>query len=402
MSAAAWAAIDPAAVLPEDGYAGTLVGRAWLPPADGRLAGPAVVAIRAAGVFDLGAAAPTMAELCVAPDPAALARQTVGRRIGDLGALLANSLAGARDPSRPWLLAPSDLQAVKACGVTFAASMLERVIEERAAGDPARAEALRGELTARIGGDLRRVKPGSPAALELREALIERGLWSQYLEVGIGPDAEIFTKAQPMSAVGYGAEVGIHKVSVWNNPEPEVVLVVAPDGRLVGASLGNDVNLRDVEGRSALLLGKAKDNNGSCAIGPFIRLLDDSFTLDQLRASRVDLAVAGDDGFTLTGSSSLAEISRDVLDLVGQAIGAHHQYPDGFLLFTGTMFAPVKDREAPGKGFTHKRGDVVTIASPRLGRLTNRVEHSDRCEPWTFGAGALMRNLAARGLLQSP
>jgi fumarylacetoacetate (FAA) hydrolase family protein len=402
MSTAAWAAVEPAKVLPDDLYAGTLVGRAWLPAANGQPAGPAVVAIRAAGVFDLGAAAPTMAELCASADPVARVRQTAGRRIGDLGTLIANSIAGTRDPSRPCLLAPCDLQAIKACGVTFASSMLERVIEERAGGDPARAETLRGELAARIGSDLRRVKPGSPAALELRQALIERGLWSQYLEVGIGPDAEIFTKAQPMSAVGYGAQVGIHPVSVWNNPEPEVVLVVAPDGRLVGAALGNDVNLRDVEGRSALLLGKAKDNNGSCAIGPFIRLIDDSFTLDQLRASRVDLTVSGSDGFTLAGSSSLSEISRDVLELVGQAIGAHHQYPDGFLLFTGTMFAPVKDRDAPGKGFTHKRGDVVTIASPRLGTLANQVEHSDRCEPWTFGAGALMRNLAARGLLQSP
>ena len=402
MSATAWATTDPAKVLPDDGYAGTLVGRVWLPAANGQPAGPAVVAIRAGGVFDLGAAAPTMAELCAAPDPVALVRQTAGRRVGDLGALLANSLAGARDASRPYLLAPCDLQAIKACGVTFAASMVERVIEERAGGDPARAETLRGELAERIGSDLRRVKPGSPAALELRQALVEHGLWSQYLEVGIGPDAEVFTKAQPMSAVGYGAMVGIHPASTWNNPEPEVVLVVAPSGRLVGAAIGNDVNLRDVEGRSALLLGKAKDNNGSCAIGPFIRLLDASFTLDQLRASRVDLAVAGDDGFTLTGSSSLSEISRDVLDLIGHTIGAHHQYPDGFLLFTGTMFAPVKDRDAPGKGFTHKRGDVVTITSPRLGTLANRVDHSDRCEPWTFGAGALMRNLAARGLLQSP
>jgi fumarylacetoacetate (FAA) hydrolase family protein len=395
-----WAPVAAAAVLPQDGAAGTLVGRAWLPEAGDRPGGPAVVAIRPAGVFDLGAAAPTMAQLCAAPDPVRLARETAGRRIGSLDELLASSLAGSVDPAKPRLLAPVDLQAIKGAGVTFAASMVERVIEERAGGDPARADALRRELGTRIGGDLRKVKPGSPAAMELRQALIERGLWSQYLEVGIGPDAEIFTKAQPMSAVGYGAEVGIHPVSTWNNPEPEVVLVVAPDGRLVGGTLGNDVNLRDVEGRSALLLGKAKDNNASTAIGPFIRLLDAGFTLDRLRQSEVSLSVTGPDGFTLEGSSSFAEISRDPLELIGEAIGANHQYPDGFVLFTGTMFAPVKDRDAPGKGFTHKEGDVVAIASPGLGRLVNRVQRSDRCPPWTFGTVALMRNLAARGLLQ--
>jgi fumarylacetoacetate (FAA) hydrolase family protein len=398
--AGSWAPVAAAEVLPEDGAAGTLVGRAWLPGSGDQPAGPAVVAIRPDGVYDLGAAAPTMAQLCAAPDPVRLARETAGRKIGSLDALLANSVAGAIDPARAHLLAPVDLQAIKAAGVTFARSMVERVIEERAGGDPAKAEALRRELGERIGGDLRKVKPGSPAAMELRQALIERGLWSPYLEVGIGPDAEIFTKAQPMSAVGFGADVGIHPISTWNNPEPEVVLVVAPDGRLVGATLGNDVNLRDVEGRSALLLGKAKDNNASTALGPFIRLLDDGFTLDMLRASEVSLTVAGPEGFTLEGTSSLSEISRDLLDLAGQAIGANHQYPDGFVLFTGTMFAPVKDRDAPGKGFTHREGDVVTIASPRLGRLVNRVQRSDRCPPWTFGSVALMRNLAARGLLQ--
>ena len=393
---ASWAAIDPAAVLPEDGFAGTLVGRAWLPAADGRVAGPAVVAVRAAGVFDLGAAAPTMAELCAAPDPAKLARQTVGRRIGDLSSLLANSLAGARDPSRPWLLAPCDLQAIKACGVTFAASMLERVIEERAAGDPARADALRGELTARIGSDLRRVKPGSPAALELREALIERGLWSQYLEVGIGPDAEIFTKAQPMSAVGYGAEVGIHKVSVWNNPEPEVVLVANSRGAIVGATHGNDVNLRDFEGRSALLLGKSKDNNGSCAVGPFIRLFDRTFGLDDIRRTTVSLRVEGEDGFVLKGESSMSEISRDPGELVAQMMGNVHQYPDGVVLYCGTMFAPTEDRGAKGEGFTHKIGDIVTISSPKLGALVNRVNYSDRIPRWEYGTRALLRWLTAR------
>src|SRR5690606_27366505 len=105
------------------------------------------------------------------------------------------------------------------------------------------------------------------------------GVWSQYLEVAIGKDAEIFTKTQPMASVGFGAQIGIHPESHWNNPEPEVVLAVARTGKIRGATLGNDVNLRDYEGRSALLLGEAKDQNASCAIGPFIRLFDETFSL---------------------------------------------------------------------------------------------------------------------------
>ena len=283
--------------------------------------------------------------------------------------------------------------------MTFAKSATERVIEERARGDAAKAEGIRGELSGRIGADLSTIVPGSEAAARLKEALIEDGLWSQYLEVGIGPDAEIFTKAQPLSSVGFGAEVGVHPASSWNNPEPEVVLVVDAQGEIAGATLGNDVNLRDVEGRSALLLGKAKDNNASCALGPFIRLFDEGFGLDDVRAAEVTLRVEGEDGFTLNEVSSMREISRDPTDLAAQTIGANHQYPDGFVLFTGKMFAPTKDRDAPGAGFTHHMGDRVTIASPKLGTLWNRVGRTDRVPPWTFGIAALMRNLAARGLI---
>ncbi|MBU1813101.1 MAG: fumarylacetoacetate hydrolase family protein [Alphaproteobacteria bacterium] len=381
--------------LPQDADAATLVGRAWLPDADG----PAVVTIREGRVIDVTRHWPTVSLLLSESDPTAALAQASGADIGAITDLLANSTPEAQDKSRPWLLAPCDLQAVKAAGVTFVRSMLERVIEEQAKGDPAAAEGIRAEMQAAIGDDLRAVRPGSPEAQRLKQALVERRLWSQYLEVGIGPDAEIFTKAQPLSSVGTGAEIGIHPVSTWNNPEPEVVLAIGPDGVIRGAALGNDVNLRDVEGRSALLLGKAKDNNGSCAIGPFIRLLDKDFTLDDIRQAEVVLTVEGDDGFHLEGRSRMGEISRDITEIAGQAIGPNHQYPDGLMLFTGTMFAPIEDRDAAGQGFTHKLGDVVTIASARLGRLTNRVNRTDRIPPWRFGAAALMHNLSARGML---
>jgi fumarylacetoacetate (FAA) hydrolase family protein len=387
--------LDAASTLPEDGTAGALAGRVWRPDVDG----PSVVAIRAGGVFDVSRQFPTMRDLCEQADPAAALAAAEGELIGSLDDLLRNSPVDGRDPARPWLLAPVDLQAIKAAGVTFAVSMLERVIEERARGDAAAAVEIRKEITALVGDDLSKLKPGSPEAMRLKEVLVAQGAWSQYLEVGIGPDAEIFTKAPPMAAVGSGADAGIHPVSTWNNPEPEVVLVVASTGRIVGATLGNDVNLRDVEGRSALLLGKAKDNNASATLGPFIRFFDATFSLDELRRAELTLVVEGPEGYRLEGSSSLSKISRDFADLASQMLGAHHQYPDGAVLYTGTLFAPIEDRDAPGKGFTHKVGDIVAIATPKLGRLVNRIRLSTECAPWTFGASHLMRNLARRGLL---
>jgi fumarylacetoacetate (FAA) hydrolase family protein len=391
MAFAGWA-VDP---LPEDFGQAALVGRVWNPAADG----PSVVALRGAELIDISAAAATMRDLCEAPDPAALARSAAGESLGSLEAVLANTPREARDSAKPFLLAPIDLQAIKAAGVTFAVSMLERVIEEQARGEKGRADAIRREIQTTICDDLGRLKPGSEQAMALKRLLIEKGMWSQYLEVGIGPDAEIFTKSQPMSAVGHLAEAGLHPGSAWNNPEPEVALVVSSEGRIVGATLGNDVNLRDVEGRSALLLGKAKDNNASATIGPFIRLFDGAFGLDDVRKAELRLVVEGPDGFRLEGSSAMSLISRDPEDLVRQTIGVNHQYPDGFVLYCGTMFAPSDDRDAPGQGFTHKLGDVVTIESPRLGRLTNVMVRTADAEPWTFGAAALMRNLAKRGLI---
>lgn len=391
------ARLDLTTTLPADSPTATLVGRVWRPDVDG----PSIVAIRAGGVHDISGAFATMRDLCEAPDPAAAAASagTGGERLADVAAILANTPEDARDPRQPWFLAPIDLQAIKAAGVTFAISLLERVIEEHARGAPEHAAAARAEVEGALGGTLADLKPGSPEALELKKLLQAKGLWSQYLEVGIGPDAEIFTKAQPMAAVGTGAAIGILAASHWNNPEPEIVLVVNSRGQIVGATLGNDVNLRDVEGRSALLLGKAKDNNASAAIGPFIRLFDQAFTLDDVRRAEVTLTVAGVDGFSLEGSSAMARISRDPAALVAEMMGAHHQYPDGAVLFLGTMFAPIKDRDAPGQGFTHHAGDVVTIASEKLGALVNVVTSCDRAPPWTFGTTALMRNLAQRGLL---
>jgi fumarylacetoacetate (FAA) hydrolase family protein len=387
--------MTPEASLPKDGTAGALAARVWRPDVEG----PSVAAVRGDGVWDISRLAPTMRDLAEAPDAAAIVKQGKGERIGTLADILANTPEAQRDAKKPWLMAPVDLQAIKAAGVTFPLSMLERVIEEQARGAPEKAEAIRRSVQAQLGGDIRSLVPGSKQAAELKRVLIEQGAWSQYLEVGIGPDAEIFTKAQPMAAVGHGMEAGLHPISTWNNPEPEVVLVVTSKGGIVGATLGNDVNLRDVEGRSALLLSKAKDNNASAAIGPFVRFFDGSFTLDTVRRIEVSLMVEGEDGFTLKGRSSMSQIARDPADLVKQMVGAHHQYPDGAVLYLGTMFAPAKDRGAKGQGFTHKKGDVTTISAPELGVLANRMTLSTEARPWEFGTGALMRNLARRGLL---
>ncbi|MEU9065700.1 fumarylacetoacetate hydrolase family protein [Streptomyces sp. NPDC048306] len=379
-------------VLPKDADRAALVARVHAPEWDG----PCVAAVRGERVVDLTAVVPTVSDLMERDDAAAVVREADGGRVWHLDELLA-APHGRRDV--PHLLAPVDLQVIKAAGVTFAGSLLERVIEERTGGDPAQAARVRARVERAVGGALDGVRPGSPEADRVKELLVAEGLWSPYLEVGIGPDPEVFTKAPVLSAVGVGADIGVLGASVWNNPEPEVVLVVDSRGCVRGASLGNDVNLRDVEGRSALLLGRAKDNNASCAIGPFIRLFDDGFDLDTVRGLDVGLRVDGPEGYALHGSSSMRQISRDVLDLVAATHGPHHQYPDGFVLFTGTLFAPTEDRRAPGSGFTHEHGDVVRISSPRLGTLVNTVVTSERAAPWTYGIRALTRSLARRGVL---
>ena len=377
-------AFDPTDALGADWRTGRWLGRI------DRGDGPSPVLVVGGTVFDMAKVAPTVAELVAigALDPQA------GEPIGDLDTL------GLSVDGVPRLLSPIDFQCVKAAGVTFAVSALERVIEERARGDASAAADVRTRIEERIGGGMARIVPGTDEAAALKAALIDEGLWSQYLEVAIGPDAEIFTKAQPLSTVGWGAEIGIRSDSTWNNPEPEIVLLVDPDGKAIGATIGNDVNLRDFEGRSALLLGKAKDNNASCSLGAFVRLFDDGFTMDDVRRAEVALRIEGTDGYVLDGSSSMSQISRDPEELVRQAI-SEHQYPDGFVLFLGTLFAPTKDRDDPGRGFTHKVGDTVAIAAPGLGRLINTVTTSQAAAPWTFGAVALVRNLARRGLLSA-
>lgn len=374
---------------------GTFVGRMWISDT-----GPVLVTLRGGEVFDITSRdTPTMRDLLEMDDPATYVASQAGEQIADLTELEAESLAAESDPAMRHFLAPSDLQAVKASGVTFARSMVERVIEERAAGDPQAAEAIRSRIGELIGASLSNITPGSEEAEKVKQALIKEGLWSQYLEVGIGPDAEVFSKAQILSAVGWGAPVGLHPKSVWNNPEPEIVLAVNSKAAIRGATIGNDVNLRDFEGRSALLLSKAKDNNASASIGPFIRLFDDSYSMTDVRSAELTMTVTGQDGFVLNGHSLMSEISRDPADIVTQTINENHQYPDGFMLYLGTLFAPTEDRDVPGEGFTHKVDDRVEISATGLGTLVNDVRKSGQCVPWTFGTSALMRNLAARNLI---
>lgn len=389
--------LDLSGSLPDDAPAASLIGRIWQPNV-----GPTLVAFADGALHDITRLAATSSQLFELGDPAAAVRGALANaapRIAAFDDVLVNSDETVRDRSKPWLLAPCDLQVIKASGVTFVSSLLERVIEEQARGDPAKAQEIRSTLSGIIGHDLSGIIPGSAEAERVKQALIARGAWSQYLEVGIGPDAEIFTKVPVLASVGTGAHIGIHRKSEWNNPEPEIVLAVNSSGVTVGAALGNDVNLRDFEGRSALLLGKAKDNNGSCSIGPFVRLFDAGFRIDDVRSADLALKVIGPEGFTMDGASSISKISRDPLDIVSQATGRNHQYPDGFMLFLGTMFAPTQDRRGPGLGFTHEVGDVVRISTRRLGALVNRVHYSDAIPPWSFGIAALMRNLAGRGLL---
>lgn len=379
-------------VIPE----GILLGRAKVPGH----AEPRVVTVRDGKLVDITTKGfATVRDIAESGKAATHVKSAQGVVLGDAAVVVANSVAGQTSENLPLLLSPIDMQAIKASGVTFVVSLLERVIEEQARGDKSRADALRTEILDLIGTDLSQLVPGSEPAMKVKAALIEKGVWSQYLEVGIGPDAEIFTKSQVMSSVGYGAEVGLHPISSWNNPEPEVALLVTSKGDIIGATLGNDVNLRDVEGRSALLLGKAKDNNASASLGPFLRLFDGDFTLETVKKAEIALRVEGTDGFVLEGHSNMAQISRTPESLVAATIGGHHQYPDGLVLYLGTMFAPVKDRDGAGKGFTHKIGDVVSISTPSLGTLTNTVNLSTKCPPWTYGATHLMRDLARADLL---
>lgn len=374
-------------VLPKD-REGLYVGRIWDPVREL----PVPVLFSDGYLWDASLLAPSSSEVLELEDAARLLRGLKGD--APLWAINDVTLESEGDLSSPRLLAPVDLQVIKACGVTFVGSMVERVIEERAGGNPQTAAEIRESMQTEVGVDLASVIPGSEEAATVKRALRARGWWSQYLEVGLGPDPEVFTKAPVLSSVGSGTDIGVPTFSSWNNPEPELVIVADSNGRMVGVTLGNDVNLRDVEGRSALLLGMAKDNNRSTALGPFIRLFDDNFTVEQARVLEITLRVDGPEGYSLKGLNSVSALSRSFEDLISATYGDHHQYPDGFALFTGTLFTPTEDRDVRGEGFTHKMGDVVVISNERLGTLVNRVGRSEELPPWTYGIRTLTRDVS--------
>jgi len=378
--------------LPDECREGTWLGRAWLPAsfAPSNIAGPHVITVRDGQVIELSDCFDSIADITRHPTPTAAVQNATGVSICSLNTLLENSLfyklpADIRKSQQPSLLAPNDIQAIKACGVTFVASLIERVIEEKALGNPSKAEEIRAVVHAAIGDNLKDIEPGSPQTEILKAKLIAQGIWSAYLEVGIGPDVEVFTKSQPMSAIPCGSQLGVLETSQWNNPEPEVAFLVSPQGSFLGAALANDVNLRDYEGRSSLLLGKAKDQNGSCPIGPMFRLFDDSYSLDDAANTEVNLSIVGEDGFCSTGENRMSEISRSVDSIIKQVCNGSHQYPDGIAIMLGTMFAPTEDRGEEGMGFTHKVGDRVEISSPKLGKLVNWVNYCHEIPEWSYG-----------------
>lgn len=372
-------------VLPKN-TAGLYLGRIWEPTHQL----PLPVLLSNGKLWDASQLAPTCSEILELDD---LTDQLQALRHNDpLAPIDDVVLEPAATSTSPILLAPVDLQVIKACGVTFVDSMVERVIEERAGGDPQAAAEIRESMQRELGVDLTTVTPGSDEAATVKRALVDRGWWSQYLEVGLGPDPEVFTKGPVLSAVGSGADIGVPEFSSWNNPEPELVLIATSTGQIVGVTLGNDVNLRDVEGRSALLLGMAKDNNRSTSLGPFIRIFDEEFTVDDARSMEITLHVEGPEGYSLDGLNSVSALSRSFEDLIAATYGDHHQYPDGFALFTGTLFAPTEDRDTPGEGFTHKLGDVVTIRNQHLGALINRVGRCEELPQWSYGIRQLIHD----------